>query len=44
VAYDPHAGDLGKVARAMIERIDAGDAKGALTAAFSAPSASPKSN
>ena len=32
VAYDPHAGGAGSAARRMIERIDAGDASGALAA------------
>jgi tetratricopeptide (TPR) repeat protein len=35
VAYDPHGGDLAKLARTMIEKIDAGDAKGAVSAAIS---------
>ena len=30
VAYSPHGGGASKVARLMIERIDAGDAKGAM--------------
>jgi tetratricopeptide (TPR) repeat protein len=33
IAYDPHGGDFAKIARAMMERIDAGDSKGALAAA-----------
>jgi tetratricopeptide (TPR) repeat protein len=32
IAYDPHGGDFAKIAKAMMERIDAGDAKGALAA------------
>lgn len=32
IAYDPHGGDLGQAARAMIDRIDAGKAKDALAA------------
>jgi tetratricopeptide (TPR) repeat protein len=35
VAYDPHGGDLAKLARTMIEKIDAGDAKDAISAAVS---------
>jgi hypothetical protein len=35
VAYDPHGGDVAKLARTMIEKIDAGDAKHALAAAIS---------
>lgn len=41
IAFDPHGGGFAKIARAMMERIDAGDAKGALAAA-EAPS-DPKS-
>jgi tetratricopeptide (TPR) repeat protein len=33
VAYDPHGGELAKVARAMIDKIDKGDARAALSAA-----------
>jgi hypothetical protein len=33
VAYSPHAANLAEIARNMIARIDAGDAKGALAAA-----------
>jgi len=32
IAYDPHGRELSQIARAMIERIDAGDARGALMA------------
>jgi hypothetical protein len=32
IAYDPHGGDFAKLARRMMDRIDAGDAKGALGA------------
>ena len=32
IAYDPHGGSIAKIARSMIERIDAGDVKGALSA------------
>jgi hypothetical protein len=32
VAYNPHGGDFAKIARSMMERIDAGDSKGALAA------------
>jgi len=32
IAYDPHGGDFAKMARKMMERIDAGDTKGALAA------------
>jgi hypothetical protein len=33
IAYDPHGNQLAEIARTMIERIDAGDAKSALAAA-----------
>jgi tetratricopeptide (TPR) repeat protein len=33
IAYDPHGNELSKVARTIIEKIDAGDAKNALAAA-----------
>jgi len=32
VAYSPHAGEAASVARRMIVKIDAGDAKGAISA------------
>jgi tetratricopeptide (TPR) repeat protein len=35
IAYDPHGRELSQVARAMIERIDAGDGRGALMAGLS---------
>ena len=35
IAYDPHGNELAKIARGMIEKIDAGDAKDALAAARS---------
>ena len=38
IAYDPHGNELAKVARTMIEKIGAGDAKAALQAAASGPS------
>ena len=38
VAYSPHAGGMADVAKAMIAKIDAGDTRGALTAARGAPS------
>jgi hypothetical protein len=41
IAYDPHGGDLGQAARAMIERIDAGDAKDALAAGHAQSSNQP---
>jgi Flp pilus assembly protein TadD len=34
IAYDPHGGELSKLARKIIYKIDAGDGKGALAAAF----------
>lgn len=34
VAYDPHGGDVAALARAMMEKIDSGDGKGALGAAM----------
>ena len=37
VAYDPHGGDVAELARSMIEKIDAGDTKGALAVAVSQP-------
>ena len=36
VAYDPHGGDLARIARSMMDRIDAGDIKGALAVAEAA--------
>jgi len=33
IAYDPHGGDFAKIARTMMDRIDAGDTKGALAVA-----------
>jgi tetratricopeptide (TPR) repeat protein len=44
VAYDPHGEDLTKRARAMIEKIDAGDIKAALAAAAAASDEKSKSN
>ena len=35
IAYDPHGRELSQVARTMIERIDAGDGRGALMAGLS---------
>jgi len=43
IAYDPHGGDFAKVARSMMERIDAGDAKGALAAAAAGSAAASSS-
>jgi hypothetical protein len=39
IAYDPHGGSFAKVAHAMIDRIDAGDVKGAMAAARSGDNA-----
>lgn len=38
VAYDPHGGGMAKVARAMMDKIDAGDGKAALLAGVNAAS------
>jgi len=41
IAFDPHGGDFAKIARAMMERIDAGDPKGAIAAVAASDSKSP---
>ena len=41
IAFDPHGGDFAKIARAMMERIDAGDPKGAIAAVTTSDSKSP---
>jgi hypothetical protein len=42
IAYSPHAGEAASIARQMVVKIDAGDAKGALAAlATRAKSTSP---
>lgn len=41
IAYDPHGGNFAKIARGMIDRIDAGDTKGALAAAEAAAEPQP---
>jgi hypothetical protein len=33
IAYNPHGKELGAIARRMIEKVDAGDVKGAMAAA-----------
>ena len=43
IAYNPHGGQLAKLARTMIDKIDAGDGKGAIAAAFAGHESSPKS-
>lgn len=43
IAYDPHGGDLAKLARTIIEKIDAGDGKAALAAAFAGEGTKTKS-
>jgi Flp pilus assembly protein TadD len=43
IAYDPHGGDLAKLARTIIDKIDAGDGKAALAAAFAGEASQPKS-
>lgn len=37
IAYDPHGGNMAKLARTIIDKIDAGDGKAALAAAFADP-------
>ena len=37
VAYSPHAGSMADLAKSMIAKIDAGDARGAITASRSSP-------
>ena len=37
VAYSPHAGSMADLAKSMIAKIDAGDARGAITASHSSP-------
>jgi predicted Zn-dependent protease len=44
VAFSPHAGEAAAIAARMIVKIDAGDAKGALTSAFSSAPADPQSH
>jgi tetratricopeptide (TPR) repeat protein len=44
VAYDPHGDELAKMARAMIEKIDAGDAKAALMVSTVGPAGSSTSH
>jgi tetratricopeptide (TPR) repeat protein len=44
VAYDPHGDELAKMARAMIEKIDAGDAKAALVVSTAGPAGSSTSH
>ena len=41
IAFDPHGGDFAKIARAMMERIDAGDTKGAIAAVTASDFKSP---
>ena len=43
IAYDPHGGDFAEIARQMMARIDAGDAKGALAAAEAGAKSEPSS-
>lgn len=44
VAYDPHGGSLAKVARAMMDKIDSGDAKAALSAGEAAAGGAARSH
>jgi tetratricopeptide (TPR) repeat protein len=44
VAYDPHGDELAKMARAIIEKIDAGDAKAALVVSTAGPAGSSTSH
>jgi tetratricopeptide (TPR) repeat protein len=43
IAYDPHGGRMSKLARTIIEKIDAGDGKAALAAAFTTEPSETKS-
>ena len=44
VAYDPHGGKLAEIARTMIEKIDTGDGKSALSAATAEAQSGPSSH